>query len=318
MLRALARGDTSRAPAPAAPVPRIPALPDLSLEDGSSPALPLPVEAQAGAPAPAGDPSEAGGLRARNRPGLPPPLLPTPAATRTTPPTPSGSVALSAAGTVLLEVLTAPGSERGPVVRPAGPLLDGPPRDPARLADTLRTAVAHSGLFYESHVARWVAGDYPAADLALEPQAAGRVPGEAAVAAQAPAADAAAPTPAQTALLRAQIEAHEAHRLVVNAQVWPGQAAQIEFEENGHTREHTGEAAAVHEPPAWTAQIDLDLPSLGHVHLMVGLRGDAVHCRLTSPSADAVARLGRARDDLTTALAGQAFVLAHCTVHHES
>lgn len=55
-------------------------------------------------------------------------------------------------------------------VRPAEPLLPGPPLSSAPLAAALRGSVEHSGLFYESHLGEWFRGERPLAALRPEPQ----------------------------------------------------------------------------------------------------------------------------------------------------
>lgn len=49
-------------------------------------------------------------------------------------------------------------------------LLSAPPSDASQLSSTLQQGVRESGLFYESHLARWFAGEYALEDLLKEPQ----------------------------------------------------------------------------------------------------------------------------------------------------
>lgn len=87
----------------------------------------------------------------------------------------SARTQLSSAGELLRQVLTQPAPQRLPL--PAGteraaPLLPAPPQSPAevqRLATALQDSVQRSGLFYESHLARWVRGQYPLESLRAEP-----------------------------------------------------------------------------------------------------------------------------------------------------
>lgn len=51
-------------------------------------------------------------------------------------------------------------------------LMDGPPADTTRLAASLREALSTSGLFYESHLAEWAAGERDLSSIMKEPQAA--------------------------------------------------------------------------------------------------------------------------------------------------
>lgn len=50
-------------------------------------------------------------------------------------------------------------------------LLSAPPSDASQLSGTLQQGLRESGLFYESHLARWFAGEYPLEELLREPQA---------------------------------------------------------------------------------------------------------------------------------------------------
>ncbi|MFY0989114.1 flagellar hook-length control protein FliK [Halomonas sp. C05BenzN] len=57
------------------------------------------------------------------------------------------------------------------VVRPPLPLIAiDEPASPARLAERLQGSVRDSGLFYESHLARWFRGELPREQLQREPQ----------------------------------------------------------------------------------------------------------------------------------------------------
>lgn len=51
------------------------------------------------------------------------------------------------------------------------PVLASPPSDVRQLAAALQKTIAVSGLFYESHQAQWVQGEWPLAELQQEPQA---------------------------------------------------------------------------------------------------------------------------------------------------
>lgn len=80
-----------------------------------------------------------------------------------------------------------------PLARSA-PVMPGAPADPKQLAVALRSALAQSGLFYESHQAQWVAGQRSLGELLKEPQAQLSQP-RAFADAQRPEATSSAPTP---------------------------------------------------------------------------------------------------------------------------
>ena len=58
-----------------------------------------------------------------------------------------------------------------PLTRAALPLIATSNPVPTILASTLREAIQQSGLFYESHQAQWVKGEFPLSSLLNEPQA---------------------------------------------------------------------------------------------------------------------------------------------------
>ncbi|UDM52435.1 flagellar hook-length control protein FliK [Cupriavidus sp. MP-37] len=105
---------------------------------------------------------------------------------------------LSAAARAILAVMD--GAEAQPVRSPAS-LLPAPPTAATAQATAaaLANAVGHSGLFYESHLAQWVAGARGLASLRQEPQAQVPVPGRPAVPASASQGAAAAPPSLQLA-----------------------------------------------------------------------------------------------------------------------
>lgn len=76
---------------------------------------------------------------------------------------------VSPAGQLVADLLKQPAA---PPARQSQPVLDVPPRTPDELPEPLARAVERSGLFYESHQARWAGGDFPLDRLMQEPQAA--------------------------------------------------------------------------------------------------------------------------------------------------
>lgn len=80
---------------------------------------------------------------------------------------------LSQAGQTIAHLLAGDDGETPPAVPLNGgrPILAAPSVDGGEIAPALREAVASSGLFYESHLAQWNAGDRDATRLAAEPQA---------------------------------------------------------------------------------------------------------------------------------------------------
>lgn len=93
----------------------------------------------------------------------------------TSPAGPKAQVSLSETARFLGGLLekfvpTDSGQSKPATIAQAAPLLPGAPPKALEFAQTLRTALTQSGLFYESHQAQWVVGQRPLSDLLHEPQ----------------------------------------------------------------------------------------------------------------------------------------------------
>lgn len=192
------------------------------------------------------------------------------------------------------------------------PVIPEPSTAPVTWTEPLRQAIEHSGMFYESHQAQWVAGQRPQAALAVEPQAAFAAQRAGADAASASATDhpvttdtlrpasaevtapgAASATPASSAdaslippalatLVDRQLQTLASHQIQWTGTVWPGQTMQWQVEEDRTARD------APEETPRWTSRLRLTLPRLGEFDARVDLRGGQIQLRLAvDPSAQA-------------------------------
>lgn len=82
---------------------------------------------------------------------------------------PQNTSALSETGRMIAQLLP-DASQPNPPLTQTHPILASIPADSKQLAQSLQSTLAHSGLFYESHQAQWVAGERPLAQLLQEPQ----------------------------------------------------------------------------------------------------------------------------------------------------
>lgn len=167
-------------------------------------------------------------------------------------------------------------------------------------AESLSHAVKQSGVFYESQQKAWVEGRLSLEKLQSQPQAqAGELLKQ----------EPQARTQVMAELgsvLQKQLDTLESRVLNVNAQAWPGQAAQWQIE-----REAAGErdAEGGGEIPVWATRLNLDLPALGSLGARVRLVGHQI--QLTLDADDTTAALietHRTRLDDGLAAAGLALV----------
>ncbi len=134
------------------------------------------------------------------------------------------------------------------------------PALPRRLHETLR----ESGMFYESHLARWTRGTFELADLRNEPQARlGRATDNLASAAGLTG------MPEEAARLAGrQLLMLEGAPFLWQGFAWPGQWLEWQV------REQAGGEAGKEEPDTWATELRLTLPRMGGVTARLTLAGE--------------------------------------------
>ncbi|MDO8989228.1 MAG: flagellar hook-length control protein FliK [Sideroxyarcus sp.] len=203
--------------------------------------------------------------------------------------------------------------------------------DTTQLANKLHDALSHSGLFYESHQAQWIAGTRPVAQLLLEPQ--NQLPQNQQVQNQ-PAQNAgaknietatnpppssqvgseqraAAPTipPHLHTLVQQQLNALETHQVLWQGQVWQGQEMRWEVREESPHRNAQGV-----EEGQWNTRISLDLPSLGGVSAHLSFNGNALNLTLEAADAGTRDKLSSASSQLMAALSERGIPVVHTQI----
>jgi hypothetical protein len=250
------------------------------------------------------------------------------------------AAALSSAGRLISTLLS---TTTAAPQRQATPILELPPVAPAELPGPLARAVERSGMFYESHQARWVEGDYPLERLLQEPQnnlsaTASRTPMQdagdaghasaqqsvAAPAALANGKDAAsqgssAARPADEAqsqvvarealpLVRSQLEALDSRHITWLGQIWPGQPMRWEIEADDSSRQEPD------REPAWNTRFSLELPALGAIGADMALAAGGVRVHLRAHNVEAAALMRAAGAELTQALIAAGVAPVHVEV----
>ncbi|NUT59674.1 flagellar hook-length control protein FliK [Herbaspirillum sp. C9C3] len=201
----------------------------------------------------------------------------------------STTTTLSHAGRLIDTLLHA--SQQGDVadhINAATPLLPKAGVAPEQMAAALKDAIANSGVFYESHVAAWAAGQRPAADLMKEPQAqvAARQGGDINLLSDS--------DPSQNQLgqiINLQLNALEQQRVVWHGEVWPGQKMEWEInqEQGQNSREQAG--AEDENTPTWHSVVRFNFAHLGSVSASIRLIGQQIHVQLKADNEAAAAAL---------------------------
>lgn len=225
--------------------------------------------------------------------------------------TAAATPALSQTGRLISFLLTGQPAAQTAALNGGQPMLAAAPQGPgdsALLASRLSTALEQSGLFYESHQARWLAGKLDTAALMQEPQ--GRSPMPPATPAAAPggtetittpraANEGLAPIPERLLpLVHQQLDAVATQNFVWQGQVWPGQTMEWEIEDPA------ADGRSGDEPDEnWTSTLRLTLPRLGGVEARLHLTPAGVAMRLIADSDTTRQALTAAEPCLADALA---------------
>jgi len=251
-------------------------------------------------------------------------------------PAAQGSIASLSRPAQLLGDLLAPdqGAPQPVLLARGEPLLSVPGKTGFdALPQLLQQAIAESGLFYESHQARWLDGQLPREALLREPQGqySGRPPPAPAAVTQntfilatsaasldahfssAATTFAPAPGPVLTSipadlvpLVRQQLDALTGNHLQWQGQIWPGQMLQWQIyqphDETADQNAYPSATAATDEMPQWRTTLRLTLPLLGALDATLSLSAGGVHVAIAAESMS-VDDLRGGQHDLTQALA---------------
>lgn len=208
------------------------------------------------------------------------------------------------------------------------PLVDDFPMRGADLAPVLKEALTKSGVFYEAHQARWVAGELSTDTLRQEPQ--GKLPAiiaselaeistpirsEANTQSARPEVAAQAGTIPQDVkpIVQQQLDALATQNYAWQGQIWPGQQMRWEISENQERQAQ--EAADVSS--SWQTRLRLALPSLGGIDAALRLQpGGDVELALTATSPSSEARLRERIGDLRDQFEASGLRLVQAQVQH--
>lgn len=208
--------------------------------------------------------------------------------------------------------------DRGlPTVVPAAPLMGQAGIAPAELATALRAALVRSGLFYESHLANWVAGQESLDGLMQEPQ--NRLLRDDAPLPAAPLADGARTSNPLHLLLTQQLQVLESPQLAWRGELWPGQSLEWQIRrEAADSAQHDG-AAAHASGGAWTSHIKIDLPRLGALDVYLTLDANQTFSvRMVPVQSDTAPILQRHQSQLAEQFAAAGCALQSLKVEHDA
>lgn len=162
------------------------------------------------------------------------------------------------------------------------PIVVNPLINSTQLPGLLQKALTQSGLFYESHLGKWVTGNYTLAQLQQEPQSKLTTIAATMTTSVSSNTDMAIQTQSLP-LVQQQLSALETGHLVWQGEIWPNQRMEWDISEhasNGH--EQATEELSSH----WQMQLSLTLPKLGKVTANILFNFNNIHIRLITSATE--------------------------------
>lgn len=216
-------------------------------------------------------------------------------------------------------------------------LLSGPPAEASQVGKMLQQGVRESGLFYESHLARWFGGEYDLREILREPQGRlsqlGQPPGAAAdgppgagmkggsLEAMEMMLRKAGATQAHEGiadqrtlpLVREQLDTLQSSQIVFRGELFPGQRMEWTVAEREARRNDTGG-----EERAWDTRLALDLPKLGAISARLILDNGRVSIDLRAGNAESAVLLEASRPALVEQLEAAGLKPAEIGIRHDA
>ncbi|MBU6459486.1 MAG: flagellar hook-length control protein FliK [Proteobacteria bacterium] len=159
-----------------------------------------------------------------------------------------------------------------PKARPASPLVEAPTLQGAHIAEALRHNIEKSGLFYESHLVRWVQGKLNLQSLAQEPQNQLNVnPGSEKMPALPTGQLSGLNTP-NLSYVQSQIGLLNTGVMIYQGELWPRLPVELHIYGQSPTLDQ--------EQQPWQTLIHITLPRIGKVSawLLYAAGGVSIHC----------------------------------------
>ena len=219
-------------------------------------------------------------------------------------------------------------------------LLSGPSTDAQLVGRMLQQGLRESGLFYESHLARWFGGDYTLEDILREPQ--GRLSPRLAQTGEHPAVTAdqlmragvrtgsaeiiealfkkAGTSMAHEGIadqrslpvLSEQLSSLQSGHLLFRGELYPGQRLEWTVAEREAERSKSGERER-----NWETSVTINLPNLGPVTALLTLDGTKIAIKVTAENSTTVPILEAGMVKLTEQLEGAGLTPAEMSIRHE-
>jgi len=189
------------------------------------------------------------------------------------------------------------------------PILANPPINSAELPSLLQKALTQSGLFYESHLAQWVAGRNTLTQLKQEPQSKLTI----ATMTTSISSNADTAVHAQSLpLVQQQLSTLETGHLIWRGEIWPEQLMEWDISEHSA---NDNEQETVEPSSQWQMQLRLTLPRLGEVTAKIVFNSRDMHIKLHTAAMETAKLLKENQPPLATAIASAGLSVQAVEIH---
>lgn len=237
---------------------------------------------------------------------------------------------LSSVSRFLGDLAQARASASDPLPVASAPALSGPPAESRDIAESLRRAVSMSGLFYETHLAQWIAGKRSLRDLLEEPQ--NRFPpavksadsATPQVPRLAPAPPAEADGPADThpidipvrerlaAIVQQQLGLLETGQFSWRGEIWPGQPMRWDLVGEPDPEDPGS------PPMRWRTRLALTLPAIGEVTALIELDSSGVYLSLRAAREESMELMHADQSAVAAGMQAAGLRVARLEIRHDA
>lgn len=181
------------------------------------------------------------------------------------------------------------------------------------LSFLLQKAINQSGLFYESHLSKWINGKSSLEKLQLEPQNKLKAPIIESLAAKNPPSSALSAGEHNLSLVQQQLVALETGHIMWRGEVWSGQQMEWNiYEDSNHSDADNSNAAK-----QWKTKLILTFPELGKITATIILNAQDIQIQLSAINPDIQQQLINSQVPLKTSLQAIGMTVTSFTLHSD-
>lgn len=208
----------------------------------------------------------------------------------------------------------------------SAPALSGPPAESRDIAESLRRAVSMSGLFYETHLAQWIAGKRSLRELLEEPQnrfspavkSADSVTPHVPRLAPGPPAEADGPAdthridPPLAAIVQQQLGLLETGQFSWRGEIWPGQYMRWDLVGEPDPEDPGS------PPRRWRTRLVLKLPAIGEVTALLELDSSGLYLSLRPAREESLKMMHAEQSAVTAGMQAAGLRVARLEIRHDA